>query len=455
MILSSPTNGTIGEGSATVTIGASGATPVASPNISAPPNVLVNEADGYVDLPVALSAPATGTVSVNYATANSTAGASTGCDYNYVGTSGTLTFTPGVTIQVVRVDILNCKLGGLATFLFNLSAASGGVIIRPSTQVGIVGDASPTASAQLDVRGAVTDAGAGSVLVPVLLNGFTGIASTQTVTVDYATADATAKAGSDYTSTSGTLTFTPGQTVQNISVPILEPSASEPSRSFSVILSSPTNGTIGEGSATVTIGASGATPVASPNISVPATASVWQADGYVDLPVALSAPATGTVSVNYATANSTAGAGTGCDYNYVGTSGTLTFTPGVTIQVVRVDILNCGATSVTTFTFTLTSPVNAAIAQATTTVSINFFPVGTTAIVGKVLYPVGDGTGPVSGSQVEACDSSGCSDSQGTSDSTGLFTILVPGPGDYTVSAVRSAVGRLRTSRSDSRAHHG
>ena len=41
------------------------------------------------------------------------------------------------------------------------------------------------------------------------------------VTVDYATANDTATAGVDYTATSGTLTFTPGQTSKTVVVPIL------------------------------------------------------------------------------------------------------------------------------------------------------------------------------------------------------------------------------------------
>ena len=47
-------------------------------------------------------------------------------------------------------------------------------------------------------------------------------AAAQTVTVDYATADGTATAGDDYTATSGTLTFDPGETSQTIAVPITD-----------------------------------------------------------------------------------------------------------------------------------------------------------------------------------------------------------------------------------------
>lgn len=46
-------------------------------------------------------------------------------------------------------------------------------------------------------------------------------ASRQTVTVNYATADGIAKAGSDYIAVSGTLFFSPGETSKQIDVPIL------------------------------------------------------------------------------------------------------------------------------------------------------------------------------------------------------------------------------------------
>jgi hypothetical protein len=78
--------------------------------------------------------------------------------------------------------------------------------------------------------------------------------------------------------------------------------------------------------------------------------------------------------VNYATANGTASGGTGCFANYVPvgvpTPGTLTFTPGVTTQVIRIDLLNCGLANPGTFTFNLTTPVNGTITRPTTTITI-------------------------------------------------------------------------------------
>ena len=68
--------------------------------------------------------------------------------------------------------------------------------------------------------------------------------STDTVTVDYATSDITAEAGDDYTETSGTLTFAPGETVMAIIVPILDDAIYEPTERFDVTLSNPTGATL-------------------------------------------------------------------------------------------------------------------------------------------------------------------------------------------------------------------
>ncbi|MDX6484469.1 MAG: hypothetical protein QOE95_2240, partial [Gaiellaceae bacterium] len=69
---------------------------------------------------------------------------------------------------------------------------------------------------------------------------------THTVTVNYATANGGANpatAGSDYTSTSGTLTFNPGETVHTISVPVLaDADASETNETFLVDISGATGG---------------------------------------------------------------------------------------------------------------------------------------------------------------------------------------------------------------------
>src|SRR5262249_207636 len=155
--------------------------------------------------------------------------------------------------------------------------------------------------------------------------------------------DGTAAAGSDYTAESGTLSFAPGQTVKTVLVPITDDAAQEPAENFGLSLSSASNATIADGTGRVGIGASDAPAVALPVLSAPADRIVGEGDGFVDVAVSLSAPSANTVSVNYSTANSTAGAGTGCNSDYVavngGVNGLLNFAPGETTKVVRLDLL--------------------------------------------------------------------------------------------------------------------
>ena len=78
-------------------------------------------------------------------------------------------------------------------------------------------------------------------------------AATKTVTVAYATAANTATAGSDYTNSTGTLTFTPGITTQSITVPILGDTVDEVNETFFVSLSNPSQATLGDSQAVGTI----------------------------------------------------------------------------------------------------------------------------------------------------------------------------------------------------------
>ena len=68
--------------------------------------------------------------------------------------------------------------------------------------------------------------------------------SGQTITVNYSTANGTGLAGTDYTSTSGSLTFTPGMTTDTFTVPMLNHKQSS-NKNFTINLSSPTNATLG------------------------------------------------------------------------------------------------------------------------------------------------------------------------------------------------------------------
>ena len=77
--------------------------------------------------------------------------------------------------------------------------------------------------------------------------------SSRTVTVDYATADGTATAGSDYTATSGSLTFNAGDTSQTVEVTVLTDSDEEGEETLTVTLSSASQASLDDATGTGTI----------------------------------------------------------------------------------------------------------------------------------------------------------------------------------------------------------
>ena len=84
---------------------------------------------------------------------------------------------------------------------------------------------------------------------PVILEGDSGTkqamfevrlseAYTDSITLDYTTVDGTAKAGSDYTATSGSITFSAGQTVKSVAVDVRGDTTAETAESFSLVVES-------------------------------------------------------------------------------------------------------------------------------------------------------------------------------------------------------------------------
>ena len=78
-------------------------------------------------------------------------------------------------------------------------------------------------------------------------------ASSRTVTVDYATSDGTAQAGSDYTAASGRLTFNAGDTSQTVQVTVLTDQEDESDETLTLTLSNPSQATLDDATATGTI----------------------------------------------------------------------------------------------------------------------------------------------------------------------------------------------------------
>ncbi len=83
------------------------------------------------------------------------------------------------------------------------------------------------------------------------------------VTVDYATSDGTAAAGTDYGTETGTLTFKPGQTSQTIDIPILG-AVGDPNNTFNVTLSNQSGAAIGISTQTISFTVANPVTLANP-----------------------------------------------------------------------------------------------------------------------------------------------------------------------------------------------
>ncbi len=105
---------------------------------------------------------------------------------------------------------------------------------------------------QIDNDGAVYVLEGDSGTTPATFNVRLSRAATQPVSVAFATRDGSLHAGQRYVATSGTLTFSPGQTLLPISVPVIGNTVADGDGNFYVDLGSPVNASLIGANATVT-----------------------------------------------------------------------------------------------------------------------------------------------------------------------------------------------------------
>ena len=187
------------------------------------------------DFTVSLSNASSQTITVNAATADNTA-TTADSDYTSVPSTPSLTFAPNTTTpQHFHVLVNGDTMFELnETFNVNLSGATNATI-ADSQGLGTItnDDAQPTISIN-DVTHSEGDAGTTDYDFTVSLSS----ASSQTITVNAATADSTATvADSDYTVVPSTpLTFTPTTTTQHLHVLVNGDTKFEPNETFFVNL---------------------------------------------------------------------------------------------------------------------------------------------------------------------------------------------------------------------------
>lgn len=294
------------------------------------------------------------TVTVQYATADGTAVAG----QDYTSRSGTLTFTPASPgPQTVNVPILNDTIDEPdQTFTLSLSGVTGGTLGSPSVQTVTIQDDDPTAVVNLS-NASVTEGNSGTtnlVFTATLDRG-----SEWNPSVNFATADGTAVAGSDYYTTNGTRSFPAGVTSLDVNVAVVADRVSEGTETFSVGLSAPVNLVVGTGGTGTILDDDGA------------GLSVEDASTREGLPaqvkIRLTPAATSAVDVDWATVAGTATA----DVDYVTSSGTAHFGLGQSEAVVSVPTtLDSLVEGVESFTVQLSNPVGSTIASGTGTVKI-------------------------------------------------------------------------------------
>jgi subtilisin-like proprotein convertase family protein len=307
------------------------------------------EATGQVSFSVLLTNPSASTVTVDYATADATA--TSGSDYTAKSSPPSLSFSPMQTSKTVTVTVADDVLSeDDETFTMNLSNAAGAAV-ADARGVGTILDDDPEPDISIG-NATVTEGDSGTVTASfsVTLSAVSG----REVDVDYATADGTATAGSDYQTKTGTLVFPAGQTTKQVDVTVDADLLAEANETFTVALSGPQNANIlaGGGLGTITDDDSG------PRLSVNDPVALEGAGGTTPLvfTVSMLPAAASVVTVSYATADGTATAGS----DYTAVSGTLTFSPGNLAKTVTVNV--AGDTTYEpdqTLTLTLSNPSGA------------------------------------------------------------------------------------------------
>jgi len=197
---------------------------------------------------VTLSAPSANTVTVDYTTVDGSATAGS----DYTAQNGTLTYAPGQTNQPIVVVVKGDNLNEInETFTVNLSNPTNATIAGSGIGTETINndDAVPTLAINNVSQAEGSGGGTTNFVFTVTLSAASGLP----VTVDFATADGSATAASDYAAQSGTLTFSPGQTTKTITVQVVADNVTETNETFTIGLSNPTNATISSATGTGTI----------------------------------------------------------------------------------------------------------------------------------------------------------------------------------------------------------
>lgn len=331
-------SGDVGEGEVEdheVTIGAGASVSVNDVNVS--------ESGGSATVSVKLASPVAWPVTVDYATSDG--GATAGSDYSAV--SGTATISAGSTKIDITIPILEDGLvEGPEKFHFTLSNP-GSASISDSDATITINDNDSTS---LSIGDASVTEGAATAEVVVSLTA----ASATAIQFDFATADGSALAGSDYTATTGSGTIPAGSTSITLSIPLLDDGTAEGTETFAVTLSNPTGAPIADGLGTITLNDNDLAALTVDDVHVSESATM------VDVTVHLSHPSVVDTTFDYDTVDGTASEGT----DYTQLQGSATIAAGSTSTVFTVSLMDDNLVEGDeTVRFVITDAIGASIAD--------------------------------------------------------------------------------------------
>ncbi|QJB46713.1 S8 family serine peptidase [Dolichospermum flos-aquae] len=334
--------------------------------------------------------PTTSSLTVNVGL---TGTATNGTDYTTIPT--TVSFAAGSSTAVVNLNVTDDTLvEGPETAILTVTSGTGYTVgTSASATVNIADNDLPQVSV------VATDANAAETLLGTTPNpGQYALTrtgpTTSSLTVNVGLTG-TATNGTDYTTIPTTVSFAAGSSTALVNLNVTDDTLVEGPETAILTVTSGTGYTVGTlASATVNIANNDF-----PSINLSANQTIvegFTSPQTVGYTATLSSASPQTITVQYATTNGTATAGS----DYTSTNGTLTFNPGVTSQVINIPILNDSLNEANeTFTLSLSSPTNAnlGISKTVTTITDTLTASVTTTLPDNVENLTLTGTAAING----------------------------------------------------------
>jgi len=313
-----------------------------------------NESDANAFLTVLRTNGSSGSVTIHFATVAGTATPGV----NYVDTSSTVTFPDGVSSEQIAIPLMeNALVQGTVKFSVYLFNPGGGAALTDPTNATVSVKDDEFGVAFVNSTNVVSESLSNLVSAAIFVQRI-GETNT-TFSVNYSTTNGTATAGINYSNTMGTLTFTNGEVIKSILVPLINDPMVTGDLNFLIGLSSPTAGAQLTAPSVTTVVIHDADAGISFTNS---TLDVFKNAGLATITVVCSNPSVEPalvdsnsipLSVFYYTTNGTAQAG----LDYIATSGTMIFSNGIATNTFTVPLLNnLGSTGDRTFTVGLANP---------------------------------------------------------------------------------------------------